>query len=160
MPRIAIYPGSFDPITIGHAEIMQKASRLFDKVYVVVCVNPNKPDASFSADERVNMIRKVVDKLDNVQVDKHKGTALSYAEKVGACAMIRGVRNTADFANEITQYHFNHNMNKNVETVILFPDAQSLYVSSSSIKELATIKADFSQYVPSEVYAEIKARLG
>lgn len=159
MARIAIYPGSFDPITIGHAEIMEKAAKLFDKVYVVVCVNPNKPEASFTADERVAMIKKVVADYPNIKVDKHSGTALSYAERVGAVAMIRGVRNPSDFSNEITQYHFNHNMNKNIETVILFPSAESLYISSSSIKELCEIKAEFKKYVPKEVYKDIKARL-
>ncbi len=159
MKKIAIYPGSFDPITIGHVEIMEKAAKLFDLVYVVVCVNPSKPEATFDVDERVKMIKASTKDLLNVKVDKHRGRALEYAKRVGACAMVRGVRNTIDFSNEITQYHFNHHMNKDIETVILFPNAESLYISSSSIKELAEINSDFKEYVPAEAYEMIKNKL-
>lgn len=159
MKRTAIYPGSFDPITVGHAEIMKKAAKLFDEVYVVVCVNPNKDAAAFTADERVEMIKACVKDLPNIKVDKFVGISLHYAKQVRACAMIRGVRNTADFEKEISQYHFNHHMNRDIETVILFPDAESLFISSTSIKELATINADFHEYVPAEVYERIKNKL-
>ena len=159
MRKVAIYPGSFDPITIGHVEIMEKAAKLFDEVYVVVCVNPSKPQATFSADERVTMIKASTKHIKNLKVDKFFGKSLDYAEKVGAVAMIRGVRNTKDFENEISQYHFNHHMNRNIETVIIFPNAESLYIASSSVKELALIKADFKEYVPKAAYPLIKAKL-
>lgn len=159
MKKIAIYPGSFDPITIGHVEIMEKAAKLFDEVYVVVCINPNKPKSTFTADERVEMIKASSAHIKNIKVDKFFGKSLDYAAKVGAVAMIRGVRNTVDFENEISQYHFNHHMNCNIETIILFPDAGSLYISSSSIKELALIHADFKEYVPEAAYEQIKDKL-
>lgn len=159
MTKIAIYPGSFDPITRGHEEIMKKASRLFDKVYVVVCVNANKPAALFSIEERVEMLKKVTAKYPNLEVSSYVGMAVDYAVKVGAVAMIRGVRNAKDFDAEITQYYFNHKINRNIETVVLMPDVQSLYVSSSAVKELASFNRDFSKFVPAEIYEEVKARL-
>jgi len=159
MKKIAIYPGSFDPLTIGHVEIMEKAAKIFDEVYVVVCVNPSKPPATFTVEERLEMIEKSAKYINNVKIDKHFGRALDYAERVGAVAMIRGIRNTRDLENEITQYHFNHQMNRDIETVIIFPNAESLYISSSSIKELAQIKSDFRKYVPKGAYEIIKKRL-
>lgn len=158
MRRTAIYPGSFDPITVGHFEIIKKAAKLFDRVYVVVCVNPDKV-STFTPDERVEMIKACVAGIPNVSVDKYFGLSLNYAEKIKACAMIRGVRDTTDFQKEITLYHFNHHMNRNIETVILFPDAENMFISSSSIKDLATVKADFKEYVPACAYELIKKRL-
>lgn len=159
MPKIAIYPGSFDPITRGHEEIMKKASRLFDQVYVVVCINATKPQSSFTVDERLEMLKKVIAKYKNITADVHFGMAVEYAHKVGAVAMIRGVRNARDFDAEITQYYFNHKIKPGIETVVLMPDVHSLYVSSSAIKELASFNHDFSKYVPSEIHQEIKEKL-
>jgi len=159
MSKIAIYPGSFDPITRGHEEIMKKATRLFDKVYVVVCVNANKPDALFSIEERLEMLKKVTSKYPELEATSYVGMAIDFAAKVGAVAMIRGVRNAKDFDAEITQYYFNHKINRSIETVVLMPDVQSLYVSSSAVKELASFGRDFSKYVPVEIYQDIKDRM-
>ncbi len=161
MKKIAVYPGTFDPLTNGHAEIIEKAHRLFEHVIVVVCVNPTKPQATFSIEERVNMIKDVVkcQKYENVEVDFHYGAAVDYAAKANAVAMIRGVRNAKDFDNEITQYYFNHNINPNLETVVLMPHVNSLYVSSSSIKELASFEGNFAPYVPKCIYNQIYKKL-
>lgn len=161
MKRIAVYPGTFDPITNGHAEIIYKASNLFEHVHVVVCVNPTKPKATFSIDERVAMIKEVIRcaKYTNVEVDFYYGAAVDYAADKNAVAMIRGVRNARDFDNEITQYYFNHNINPKIETVVLMPLVDSLYVSSSSVKELASFGGNFELYVPSCIYQHIHKKL-
>ncbi len=159
MTKIAVYTGSFDPITRGHEEIMKKASRIFDKVYVVVCINRTKPVASFTVEERLQMLQKVTAKYNNLEADVHYGMAVEYATKVGAVAMIRGVRNARDFDNEITQYYFNHQIKAGIETVVLMPDVHSLYISSSAIKELASFQRDFSKYVPAEIYEQIREKL-
>jgi pantetheine-phosphate adenylyltransferase len=157
--KIAIYPGSFDPVTRGHIEIVAKAASVFDEVYVVVCVNAQKPASTFTVEERVEMLRLATQRFPNVLVDKHFGMAVEYATQRGAKVMIRGVRNPRDFENEITQYHFNHYINSSIETMILFPNVESLYVSSSSIKELASFSHDFYDFVPPEIYDYLKVRL-
>jgi len=159
MPRIAVYPGSFDPITNGHEEIVRKASKLFDIVYVVVCVNPKKLISAFTVDERVAMLEATCKKYPNVKIDRHYGIAVEYAANKGAIALIRGVRNPQDFENEITQYYFNHNMEPDIETVVLLPDVTSLYISSSWVRELAMFDADFKPYVPAESYDTIRNKL-
>jgi pantetheine-phosphate adenylyltransferase len=159
MPKIAIYPGSFDPITRGHEEIMQKASKLFDQVYVVVCINSNKPNSLFTSEERLAMLKKVTAKYPNIEADSYEGMAFNYAIKKGAVAMIRGVRNARDFDAEIAQYYFNHKINRTIETVILMPDVTSLYISSSAVKELASFNRNFSKFVPVEIYDDIKDKL-
>ena len=161
MKRLAVYPGTFDPLTNGHAEIIDKARRLFGHVVVVVCVNPVKPQATFSIEERVAMIKEVIAccQYDNVEVDFHYGAAVDYAANKKAVAMIRGVRNAKDFDNEITQYYFNHNLNPTVETVVLMPLVNSLYVSSSSVKELASFGGNFAPYVPECIYYYIHKKL-
>lgn len=161
MKRIAIYPGSFDPITNGHAEIIDKARNLFEYVYVVVCINPTKPGATFSIEERVAMIKEVIlrKNYDNVEVEFYYGAAVDYAASKNAIAMVRGVRNARDFDSEITQYYFNHNINPDIETVVLMPHVDSLYVSSSSVKEIASFGGDFKDYVPTCIYQFIQNKL-
>lgn len=159
MKRIAVYPGSFDPITIGHLEIIKKACRLFDEVHLVVANNLQKPKSTFSIEERIQMVKLSTKGIANLKVNSFDGVTLNYAEKVKAVAIIRGLRNSKDFDNELTMYYFNHNMNPKIETVILLPNAESLFVSSTYIKELAMINADFSRYVPKPVHSLIKQKL-
>jgi pantetheine-phosphate adenylyltransferase len=159
MKRIAVYPGSFDPITIGHLQIIEKACRLFDEVHLIVANNVKKPATTFSVAERIEMIKASTKHVKNIKIDSFDGRTLTYAESVKACAIIRGLRNARDFDNELTMYYFNHNMNPAIETVILLPSADSLFISSSYIKELALIKANFSKYVPKEAYQTIFKKL-
>lgn len=159
MKRIAVYPGSFDPITIGHLEIINKACRLFDEVHLVVANNLQKPASTFSIKERIEMVKLSTKGIANLKVSSFDGRMLSYAEKVKAVAIIRGLRNSKDFDNELTMYYFNHQMNPKVETVILLPNVESLFISSTYIKELAMIDSDFSKYVPKQVHKLIKAKL-
>lgn len=159
MKRTAIYPGSFDPLTNGHEEIIRKASKLFDEVTVVVGYNSQKDHSSFTVEERVDMIAKVIKKYPNVKVDSHNGLIIDYAEKVDATAIVKGIRNPMDFNEELTQYHYNHSFNKNIETVVLLPDVESLYISSSAVKVLADFGHSLKGYVPKEILKDIEAKL-
>lgn len=147
MKPIAIYPGSFDPISNGHLDIIQRTSVLFDKVYVVVGVNPKK-QYIFTADERVMMLKKATSHLKNVIIEQSDELLVDYASKKDDAVLVRGVRNINDYENEITMYQFNHALNPRIETIVMFPSANNLFVSASYIKELALFKADISPYVP------------
>ena len=154
--KIAIYPGSFDPVTNGHIDIINKASNLFDKVYIVVCINKKKKLNRFTLEERLEMLKEATKDIENVEVDIHEGLAVDYAKKRNAVAMIRGVRNQTDFDYEITQYFFNKNLANNLETVVLFPNIENLFVSSSTVNELLSFDSEIDKYVPKSVSDYIK----
>ncbi|MFA5481376.1 MAG: pantetheine-phosphate adenylyltransferase [Bacilli bacterium] len=147
MIKTAIYPGSFDPISNGHMDIIERISRLFDEVFVVVAVNPNKRYI-FTDDERVDMLRKASAHLKNVTIEKSDLLVVDYVAKKGDSVIIRGVRNVNDYLNEISMYQFNHQSNPEIETLIMFPSTDNLFISASYIKELALFKADITPYVP------------
>lgn len=160
--KIAVYPGSFDPISNGHLDIIKRASKLFDKVYILVSLNPKKKYV-FSEEERVDMLKKSCQDLDNVIVIASKSLVLDFARSHNACAIIRGLRNHSDFDTEMELFQFNHTIDKNIETLLLFPSANNLFLSSSSIKELVMFNSDISNYVPhvvkDEIYSKLKERL-
>lgn len=151
--KIAIYAGSFDPISNGHLDIIHRAAKLFDKLYVLVTLNINKKH-TFTADEKIAMIKKVVH-LDNVIVDKTDDLVVRYAKKVNANFIVRGLRNIKDFESEISLYHYNKYLDDNIETVVLFPSHRFTYISSSLIKELVYYDVDISEYVPNELIEPI-----
>ena len=156
--KIAVYPGSFDPISNGHLDIIKRASKIFEKLYVLVSLNPNKKYA-FSEQERIELVKKACQDIKNVEVVASKELVLSFATKVNATAMIRGLRNHNDFDNEMQLYQFNQAINHNIETLLLFPSANNLFLSSSSIKELVSFGSDISPYVPSCIKDEIEKKL-
>lgn len=147
MIKKAIYPGSFDPLSNGHIDIIERIAKLFESVFVVVAVNPNKRYI-FTADERVEMIKKATAHLNNVTVEKSDLILVDYVRSKGEAVIIRGVRNVNDYLNEITMYQFNHTSDPNIETMIMFPSSDNLFISASYIKELALFNADISPYVP------------
>lgn len=147
MIKKAIYPGSFDPVSNGHIDIIERVAKLFERVFVVVAVNPNKRYI-FSADERVDMIKKATGHIANVTVEKSDSILVDYVRSKGEAVIIRGVRNVNDYLNEITMYQFNHTSDPNIETMIMFPSTDNLFISASYIKELALFNADISPYVP------------
>lgn len=146
--RIAIYPGSFDPVSNGHIDIIRRASLIFDKVYVLVSFNPNKKYC-FTAPERVNMLKDSLKDLNNVFVEASNNLLLNYAKEKNAQVIVRGVRNINDYQNEISRFQFNRSIDPSIDTIILFPSTDNLFLSSSSIKELVKFGADISPYVPS-----------
>lgn len=160
--KIAVYPGSFDPISNGHLDIITRASKLVDTLYVLVSVNPNKHYV-FTDEERKKLVEKTTADLSNVKVVVSADLVLNFAAEVHADAMIRGLRNHSDFDAEMQLYQFNHTINHQIETIFLFPSANNLFLSSSSIKELVLFDSDISPYVPScilkEIYHTIKTRL-
>jgi|SRR5690554_1906416 len=149
--KIAIYAGSFDPVSNGHLNIINRAAKLFDKLYVLVTKNIGKSH-TFSLEERMEMLEKVV-LLPNVVIDSTDDLVVRYAKKVGATVIVRGLRNLVDFENEISLYHYNKYLDDNIETIALFPSHKLTYVSSSLIKELVYYNVDIKDYVP-EVLAE------
>ena len=152
--KTAIYPGSFDPISNGHMDIIKRASKLFDKLIVLVSLNPQKKYV-LTDEERIETVKKSCAELKNVEVIASKSLVLDFARKENACCIIRGLRNHNDFDSEMQLFQFNHTIDNNIETMLMFPSANYLFLSSSSIKELVMFNSDIDNYVPSVVKEEI-----
>ena len=147
---IAIYPGSFDPITNGHIDILQRAAKLFDHVIIAVLANSSKK-TFLSFEERLNLIKDSIKEIPNVEVDKFEGLTVDYARKKKAKALIRGLRAVSDFEYEMQMAQMNKNLYPELETIFLVPSAEYSFLSSSIIKEVASFKGDISKFVPKEV---------
>lgn len=145
LPTLAVYPGSFDPITLGHLNVVQRASRLFDRLVVAVGVNTEK-SAWFSAEERCGFIRAVAEEfgLDNVETTTYEGLTVRFAKSVGARVIVRGVRPLTDIPAELTMMMANRRLEPDVETLFLIADGELAHVSSTLIKEIAAAKDDGS----------------
>ncbi len=156
--RIAIYPGSFDPITSGHLNIIQRASRIFDKVIVCVLVNPNKTPM-FTKEERVDMIRRSIGDIPNVEVDASDELLALYAERKNCTVIIKGLRAGSDFDNEFQMALINHKINPNLDTVFLSSEHQFMYLSSSAVKELGSYDVDLSDFLPEPIIPDFKERI-
>lgn len=151
----AVYPGTFDPLTIGHLDIIKRASRLVDELHVVVADNYKKIP-TFTTEERIDMIKRVTTDVENIIVTSTTDLVVRYAHKNDITIMVRGLRNIQDYENEYALYQFNRNLNRNIETVILFPSSRNHFVSSSAIKELIVHHADISPYVPKEIISDLQ----
>ena len=156
--KIGVCPGSFDPVTLGHVDIMTRASKLFDKVIVVVSVNPVKK-ASFTPEERVMMIKTVTKDIPNIEVDTSDGLLADYLKKTEACAIIKGLRAVSDFEYEFQMALANKKLYNEAETVFLTTSAENMYLSSSVVKQIASFNGDISHFVPSSILELIKNRL-
>ena len=157
--KIAVCPGSFDPVTLGHLDIINRASRLFDKVIVLVSFNYGKSSASFSVEERMEMIRTVTKHLNNVEIDCNSGLLADYLKKTGAAAIVKGLRAVSDFEYEFQMALANKKLYSEAETVFLTTSSENMYLSSSVVKEIASLGGDISGFVPSEILEVIKNRL-
>lgn len=158
MEKIAVCPGSFDPVTYGHIDIIRRASKLFDRVIVTVSLNSQK-STSFTVDERVSMIKKVITNFKNVEVDICTGLLAEYCKKIKASAIVKGLRAVSDFEYEFQQALANKTLYPQGETVFLTTSAENMYLSSSVVKEIARYGGDISSLVPEEILEEIVARL-
>lgn len=156
--RIAVCPGSFDPVTLGHTDIITRAAKLFDRVIVLVSVNSQK-NTSFTPDERVELIKEVTKNLDNVVVDSHNGLLADYLKKTGACAIVKGLRAVSDFEYEFQQALANKKLYTQAETVFLVTSSENMYLSSSVVKEIASYGGDIRDFVPEAILGKIKNRL-
>ena len=142
-----MFPGSFDPPTYGHLNVIERASRIFDKIDVVISENPEK-NCLFSAGERLLMMKTLVEPYANVTVHTWDKLIVEYAKKVGAKVLIRGIRNASDFSYEFDLSLMNRSLNPNIETLVIPTEARFVIVKSSSIKELASFGGDISGMVP------------
>lgn len=147
MRTIAVYPGTFDPITNGHIDLVMRASRLFEHVIVAVAINPSKKPA-FRLDERVNLAMQTLQHLPNVEVCSFKGLLVDVAREKKAQVIIRGLRAVSDFEHEFQLAGMNRHMEPNVETMFLTPAEQFSYISSSLVREVASLGGDVSAFVP------------
>ena len=158
MKITAIYPGTFDPITNGHTDLIERASRLFDKVIVSVAVNPGK-QPMFSLDERVYLATRVLHYLDNVEVSGFDTLLVDYVRERGAQVILRGLRAVSDFEYEFQLAGMNRRLAPEVETIFMTPAEQYAYISSSLVKEIAIHGGDVSEFVPADVMAALNDRI-
>ncbi len=154
----AIYPGSFDPVTNGHLEIIKRASLLFDKLIVLISVNPNKT-SSFTVDERADFLRRVCYDIPNVQIDSCSGLIVDYFKEHKCDIIVKGLRAMSDFETEFQMAHVNKHLCPGAETVFLCADSQSTYLSSSMVRQIATFGGDISPFVPDAIKNDIIKRL-
>jgi pantetheine-phosphate adenylyltransferase len=160
MSRRAVYTGSFDPVTLGHLNVIERSSKLVDELIVGVGVNIGK-EPLFSADERVDLIRRVTDPLGNVVVKKFDGLAVRFVRDCGARVIIRGVRSLSDMEAEFTMTLANRKLDANVETVFLMADEEFSHVSSSLIKQITSLAGDqeLARFVPKEIIPDLRKKI-
>ena len=157
--KIAVCPGSFDPVTKGHIDIIKRASGMFDSVVVAISINPSKTP-SFTLEERADQLRRCVSGLNNVSVETQSGLIAEYARDIGACAIVKGIRSASDYEYEYPMAAINKKINEGLETVFLAANENYAYISSSLVKQIASFGGDISYYVPEEIYTEVLERLG
>lgn len=158
--KLAVYTGSFDPITLGHLNVIERSSRLAEKLIVGIGINVEK-QGLFTPEERISLAETVTDHLANVEVRSFEGLAVDFVESVGAKVMIRGVRPMTDTAGEFTMMMANRKLNPNLETVFLMSDGKYAHVSSSLIKQLTPLATDeqLAEFVPEMIIAELRKKL-
>jgi pantetheine-phosphate adenylyltransferase len=157
MKITAVYPGSFDPVTYGHIDIIQRGRKLFDKVIVAILNNPSKKSL-FSVEERLEMLEESLKDIPDVTFDTFSGLLVDYAKQVGAGAILRGMRAVSDFEYEFQLALMNRKLNRDIETVFLMTGMRWFFTSSSIIKEAALFGGDISDLVPPNVYDRVKAK--
>lgn len=156
--KVAIYPGSFDPVTSGHLNIIRRAANIFDQLIVCVMVNAGK-NPMFTLEERVDLIRSVTQDIHNVEVDSSSELLAKYAKRKGSCVIVKGLRAGSDFENEFQMALINHKINPNLDTMFLTSEHQYMYLSSSTVKELGNYEVDLSDFLPEQIIPAFKERI-
>ncbi|MCC8023154.1 MAG: pantetheine-phosphate adenylyltransferase [Clostridiales bacterium] len=156
--KAAICPGSFDPVTMGHLDIIERAAAMFDRVIVLVMANSAKRRASFTIAERMELLRRCTGHLDNITIDTHEGLLVDYARKSGAVAIVKGLRAVTDYDYEFQQALTNKRLYPGAETVFLTASANNMFLSSSIVKEVCALGGDISSFVPDLIHDEIQKR--
>ncbi len=159
MAASAMYPGTFDPITLGHEDLVRRATRLFDKVIVAIAANPSK-EPMFSLDERVELARTVLADMDSVEVMGYSGLTVDFARDNGLQAIVRGLRAISDFEYEFQLANMNRHLNEEVESVFLTPAETYTYISSSLVREICSMGGDISEFVSPKVKDALMERCG
>ena len=152
--KIAIYPGAFDPITTGHLDVLKRGIELFDKIIISVGISSDKKNL-FSIKERIEFIKKSISDIPSIEVDSFDGLMVEHAKKHSAVAAIRGLRVLSDFEFEFKMALMNRSLNEKINTVFLMPNSKYIHISSSMVKEVASLGGDVSDYVPSHVNDEL-----
>lgn len=155
--KTAICPGSFDPVTLGHLDIIERAAELFDEVIVLVMSNKSKKNSLFTIDERIDFLKRTV-KAKNVKIDTYDGLLVGYAEKKNAVAIVKGLRAMSDFEYEFQQALTNKSLYPKAETVFLTSKGKNMFLSSSMVKEVCSLGGDISSFVPQEIINDIYER--
>lgn len=156
--RIAIYPGSFDPPTLGHFDLIQRGAKMFDRLIVAVAINDAKSNL-FSVEERLEMLGGLVKGVPNVSIDHFRGLTVDFARKRNAIALIRGLRLVSDFEYELTMAINNHKLNPDVDSVLLMPSEPYLFLSSRLVREIATFGGSVSHYLTPEIERRLLEKL-
>ena len=157
--RTAICPGSFDPITLGHLNVIRRASNIFDKVVVCVMLNSTKKDPMFTVEEKVEMVRRVIAPYPNVTVEVNSGLLAEFARRYEGSVLIKGLRAASDFDYEFQMAMANKKINPELETIFLTADSDSMYLSSSMVREIGSMGGDISNFVPECVHDRIVKKL-
>jgi pantetheine-phosphate adenylyltransferase len=157
--KAAIYAGTFDPITLGHLDLVERATKLFDRLVIAVAVHSRKT-VLFNVDERMAMVRKMSKKFPNVEVESFDGLLVNYAHKKGIHVVVRGIRAFSDFEFEFQMALTNRKMAPDIETIFLMPNENYSYVSSSTVREVAQMGGDTSNFVAKPVQQALAAKLG
>ena len=154
----AIYPGSFDPVTLGHLNIIKRAAAIFDELIVLVCVNSSKNSGMFNPEERVELIRKVTESIPNVKVDCCSELVADYAKRHRAKVLVKGLRAVSDYESEIQLAMVNAKLYSKLDTVFLHSSPKYAYLSSTVVKEMARYGADLTDFVPRQIIADVEAK--
>ncbi len=158
MSRICVIPGTFDPVTNGHADIIERASHLFDRVVVASLINAAKKPL-FPLEERLDLLRCVAARYPNVEVSTFDGLTVDFCRQIGACAIVKGLRAVSDFDYEYQQASLNRHMAPGIESVFLMTDTKYAFLSSSIVREIGRLGGDIRAFVPAEIHDQIVARL-
>ena len=156
--KTAICPGSFDPVTVGHVDIIHRAAKLFDKVIVVVMINYHKPNSYFTASERVELLKRSLGDIKNVEIDMYSGLLAEYADKKGACAVVKGLRAVSDFEYELQLAQMNRVIAPEIDTLFLTTNLKYAYLSSSMAKEVAMYGGDISEFLDPAVARKVREK--
>lgn len=155
--KMAICPGSFDPVTLGHLDIIERAADIFDEVIVLVMSNGSKKDSLFTIDERINLLSRCITQP-NVKIDTYDGLLVQYAKQTGAVAIVKGLRAVSDFDWEFQQSLTNKSLNPDVETVFLTARGENMFLSSSMVKEVCRLGGNIDSFVPTQITNDIYNR--
>ncbi len=158
MKKIAVYPGSFDPITNGHVDLINRGLKMFDEIIVLIAYNPNKPTYLFSVEERMELVKEAVKNCERVRVDSADGLLVDYVKESGASIILRGLRALSDFEYEFQLALINRRLNRNVETVFLMTSYEWFFTSSQIIKEAASLGGSVEGLVPDIVCRKLKEK--
>lgn len=160
MKKVAVYPGSFDPITMGHLDIIERAAKIYDKLIVGVLENPEKKNALFSVNERVELITRVVSHIENIEVESFDGLTINFLKRRNANIIVRGLRAVSDFEYEFQMASINHKLDPSIETVFMMTNSKYSFLSSSAVKQVAMYGGSINELVPEKISMDILKKIG